>query len=248
MSASCIYEGTVRHRRLSPRREFRHRLALAYLDLDELPLLLDGRLLSARPGLLRFRREDYHGDPRVPLADAVRDTVEDLTGERPRGPVRVLTQLRSWGYCFNPVSFYYCMSPDGGQVRAILTEVTNTPWGERHSYALQAGDTPSDVLTGSFRKALHVSPFMPMDQTYRARATSPGPTLSVHIGSSREGATVFDATLFLARRELTRQSVSSMTRRYPLATIRVLGLIYAHALGLRLAGARVHGHPRGRTA
>ena len=99
MSASCIYEGTIRHRRFEPRREFSHRLALAYLDLDELPALLDGRLVARHPGLVRFRRRDYLGDPAVPLPRAVRDVVEDQTGARPEGPIRLLTQLRSFGHC-----------------------------------------------------------------------------------------------------------------------------------------------------
>jgi DUF1365 family protein len=245
VSASCIYEGTIRHRRFEPRRVFRHRLALAYLDLEELPGLLDGRLAARRPGPVRFRRWDYLGDPAVPLDRAVRDLVADQTGVRPTGPVRLLTQLRSFGHCFNPVSFYYCVDPGGERVQALVAEVTNTPWGERHAYVLPAGPESRGVLAGQFDKALHVSPFMGMDHRYEARASTPAETLSVHIASSRAGATVFDATLALHRRELTRASMAAITARYPLATIRVLALIYAHALGLRLAGVPVHRHPQG---
>ena len=246
MTASCIYEGTVRHRRLKPARKFLHRLAMMYVDLDELPRLLDGRLERSRPGLLRFRRRDYHGDRELPLADAVRDTVAAQAGSRPDGPVRLLTQLRSFGHCFNPVSFYYCMSADGERVEAILTEVTNTPWGERHSYVIVRAGWP--VLGASFDKAMHVSPFMPMEQTYLARATAPGTTLSIHIESHDAGERAFDATLSLKRRELTRSSARRLSLRYPLATVRVLALIYGHAVGLKLAGARVHPHPRTRSA
>ena len=86
MSASCIYEGTIRHRRFDPRREFSHRLALAYLDLDELPALFHGRLVAQRPGVVRFRRRDYLGDPAVPLHRAVRDVVEEPDRCAARGP------------------------------------------------------------------------------------------------------------------------------------------------------------------
>ncbi len=243
MSVSCIYEGSIRHRRAEPPKEFSHRIALAYLDLDELPGLLGGRLLRAGPGALRFRRADYHGDARVPLEEAVRETVLQHTGLRPSGPVRLLTQLRSWGHCFNPVSFYYCIAPGGERVEAILAEVTNTPWGERHAYVLRGGEAAGGVLGGSFEKALHVSPFMPMDQTYALRATAPGATLSVHVESARAGDRAFDATLALRRHELTPASARALTLRYPLATVRVLALIYARAVGLRLAGARLHRHP-----
>jgi uncharacterized protein len=248
VSASCIYEGTIRHRRFDPRREFSPRLALAYLDLDELPGLLNGRLVSRRPGLVRFRRQDYLGDPAVPLDRAVRDLVEEETGSRPAGPIRLLTQLRSLGHCFNPVSFYYCFGPDGESVQALVAEVTNTPWGERHTYVLEGEHARQGVLDGQFDKALHVSPFMGMDHRYDIHAGAPAQTLSVHIASSRADTTIFDATLALRRRQLTRRSMAKNTARYPLATVRVLALIYGHALGLKLAGVSVHRHPQVRRA
>jgi uncharacterized protein len=247
LSASCIYEGTIRHRRFEPRREFSHRLALAYLDLDELETLLDGRLVARRPGPVRFRRRDYLGDRAVPLHRAVRDVVEDHTGARPEGPIRLLTQLRSFGHCFNPVSFYYCFEPSGEHVQALVAEVTSTPWGERHAYVIEGKQRDSAALAGQFDKALHVSPFMGMDHRYEAHAVIPSQTLSVHISSSHAGVTVFDATLALRRRALTRASMASITLRYPLATVRVLALIYAHAIGLKLAGMPVHPHPAART-
>ncbi len=244
-TVSCLYEGTIRHRRGEPPTEFRHRLALAYLDLAELPQLLGGRLVRRGPGPLRFRRRDYLGGRASadPLDVAVRDRVAQLTGDRPQGPIRVLTQLRSFGVCFNPVSFYYCADASDERLQCVLAEVTNTPWGERQSYVLDQARPDSRVIAGRFDKALHVSPFMGMDHVYHARATTPGQTLSVHIENERAGTVVFDATLRLARRELTRSSAAAMTARYPVAAARVLTLIYGHALGLKLAGARYHPHP-----
>jgi hypothetical protein len=241
---SCIYAGTIRHRRPEPQNEFLHRLALAYVDLEELPSLLGGRLVRRGPGALRFRRADYLGDPGKPLDVAVRDRVQELAGSRPTGPIRLLTQLRSFGLCFNPVSFYYCFHAAGERVQDVLAEVTNTPWGERQSYLLSNRDPSSTVLSGRFAKQLHVSPFMGMDHVYHARATAPGPTISVHIESLRGETRVFDATLALERRELTGAQVARITVRYPFAPVRVLALIYGHALGLKLAGAHVHPYPK----
>ena len=169
--------------------EFRYRLAMAYIDLDELPTLLGGRLARARPGLVRFRRSDYLGDPHTPLADAVRARVEQErsgTGRRARSGCS--PTCARFGHCFNPVSFYYCFAPDGETLEAVVAEVTNTPWGERHAYVLAAA-------SGDMDKALHVSPFMPMDQRYTWRAPAPGETLSVHIESRQDGRLAFDATL-----------------------------------------------------
>ena len=245
MSASAIYGGTIRHRRLEPRGEFTHRVSLAYIDLDEVPDLLGGRLLRRGPGTVRFRRRDYLGPSSLPLDVAVRDRVAELSGERPAGPVRLLTQLRSFGLCFNPVSFYYCFDrgESGEVLHSVLAEVTNTPWGERHSYLISGRTEDSAVLRGRFTKQLHVSPFMGMDHVYEARAGEPGPTLSVHIESRRGAELAFDATLAMRRQALTRRAVARMTARHPLATARVLALIYGHAVALKLRGARVYPHP-----
>ncbi len=243
---SALYEGTIRHRRFAVRtHEFDYRVAMAYVDLDEVDGLLGGALVRDRPGLVRFRRSDYLGDPAVPLADAVRGLVAERLGTAPAGPIRLLTHLRSFGHCFNPVSFYYCFAPDGERLEAIVAEVTNTPWGERHAYVLPRGADDGDVLGGGFDKRLHVSPFMGMDQRYTWKAPAPGPTLSVHIESSEDGRRAFDATLGLRRRPFTRRVLADVTARYPAATLRMLALIYGHAIALKLKGVPVQPHPQG---
>jgi len=235
---SAIYQGAIRHRRFSVRpREFRHNIAMAYIDLDELPRLLGGRLVAARPGLVRFRRRDYLGDPGVPLDTAVRRLVAEQTGRAPRGPIRLLTHLRTFGHCFNPVSFYYCFADDGERLETVVAEVTNTPWGERHAYVLRQN------TSDGFDKQLHVSPFMGMDQSYTWRAPAPGKTLSVHIESSEQGRRVFDATLGLRRSALNSRSLARITARHPAATLRMQALIYGHAVALKLRGVPVHPHP-----
>jgi uncharacterized protein len=243
VSISCLYEGAVRHRRFEVRQhQLRYRLTLAYLDLDELPDLLGGRLAGRGPRLVRFRRRDYLGDPTVPLADAVREEVQRQSGWWSAGPIRLLTQLRSYGHCFNPVSFYYCFDIAGERLEHVLAEVTNTPWGERHAYVLSAA-SDDDALTGNSDKELHVSPFMGMDYRYQWRVTPPAKRLEVHIESQQAGTRAFDATLCMRRRELTRASLRVTAARYPFATLRVLALIYAHAVRLKLKGVPVHPHP-----
>lgn len=235
MSApACIYEGTIRHRRLAVRAHaFRHRLALLYVDVERVDEVLGGRLVAASPGAVRFRRADYFGDPRRPLAEEVRRVVAEHTGQRTDGPVRLLTQPRTLGHCFNPVSFYFCFDADD-RLGAVLAEVTNTPWGERAAYVLRG--TGESVLRGGARKRLHVSPFMGMAQSYAWRVTEPGPTLSVHVENIEAGRRVFDATLSLRRAPLTVPALW----RFPLRTMRVLPLIYGHALALKLKGVPAH--------
>jgi uncharacterized protein len=253
---SCLYEGSVRHRRHGKvEDELHHRLFMVYLDLDELPDVFDGhRLWSARRASLAwFRRADYLGDPAVALADAVRALVAERTGITADGPIRLLTHMRCFGHCFNPVSFYYCFDARGEHVRAVVAEVTNTPWGERHAYVM-AVDTPEQqrgakVMRGRFAKCLHVSPLMGMDHIYDWRLTEPGERLSVHIESRPAGEDraepVFDATLSMRRSEISRGTLARVLARYPLLTVRILAGIYAHALRLRVRGARYFPHPRG---
>ncbi len=245
MRSSAVYEGTIRHRRFAVRgHEFRHRVAFAYLDLDEVGVSGPSRL----PGCSRFRRRDHLGDPAIPLTDAVRGVVKTRTGVTlVPGPVRVLTLLSRFGHCFNPVSFYYCFSADD-TLDAVVAEVTSTPWAERHAYVLTRSGPGSNsgsgsgsggaVLRGEFDKRLHVSPFMAMDQRYTWHMSVPGPTLSVHIASHEHGRPVFDATLALKRTPLSRVSLARVT-----PPGRVLALIYGHALALRLKGVPVHPRP-----
>src|ERR1700729_4207582 len=159
--------------------EFYYSLFMAYLDLDELPECFDGRMLwsARRPAVAWFRRADYLGDPDVPLADAVRELVRERTGVRPDGPIRLLTHLRYFGKSFNPVSFYYCFDEHGEQVKAVVADVTNTPWGEHHAYVMgvdkAADHGTATVMRGQFEKQLHVSPLMGMDQVYDWRLSKP---------------------------------------------------------------------------
>jgi len=264
MSASAVYEGWVRHRRFQPvEHSFRYRLFLMYLDLDELPGLLDPFPLwsARRPAPARFRRQDFLGDPARPLAECARDAVEEQTGTRPAGPVRLLAGLRYFGHSFNPVSFYYCFGDGGERVEAIVAEVENIPWGERHAYVLGRGEDEGPVLSERIDKELHVSPLMGMDQSYSFRAAEPGPSLSVHIesrpgraGGAETGADApddtgpakaFDATLSLCRRELSRARLTGLLARYPAASLQTVAKIYAQALRLKLKGARYFPHPDG---
>lgn len=247
-SESALYVGQLRHRRHTPRpHAFAYRLFMLYLDLDELPSLFTGRWLwrYERRGVAAFHRADYLGDPRQPLREAVLDRVEAHCGRRPRGPIRMLTHLRYLGYAFNPVTFYYCWDAYPGRPAAIVAEITNTPWNERHAYVLPVAADPHAGASLRFRfgKAFHVSPFMPMDQDYDWRFTVPGPRLAVHMRNWRAGAPVFEATLALERRPLSTANLTRALARFPAMTAAVSGAIYWQALRLWWKRLPFHPHP-----
>ena len=106
---------------------------LIRLDLDAVDEMIRRELgLSLRrPALAWMTRADYLGDAALSLDEAVRAHVARETGVRPAGPVRLLTHLRMFGHCFNPVSLYYCYDARDERVETVLAEITNTPWNER---------------------------------------------------------------------------------------------------------------------
>ena len=160
---SAIYRGHVRHRRFYPHaHRFCYPVFMMYLDLDELDSVLAlSPLWSRKPWRpARFERADFLGDARMPLAQAVRDRIHQQTGEYHRGPIRMLANLRYFGYNINPIACYYCFD-QADRLRYLVAEVTNTPWGERQAYVLEC-DPRKKIQRLDFAKEMHVSPFNPM--------------------------------------------------------------------------------------
>ena len=251
MKASALYVGHVSHRRSRPRpHAFRYRIAQFYIDLDELPQLFAKRWLWSidRPNIGQFRRADFLGDRLTELKTAVRDCVDTATGQRPLGPIRLLTNLRYFGYAMNPVSFYYCFAADGTTLEAIVAEITNTPWNERHRYVLPAAraerrGASQRVLAWKFDKQFHVSPFLPMGLAYDWRFEEPGTHLRVHMDVADTGGALFDATLTLERREITSSALARFLIAYPAQTLAIAFRIYWNALVLACKRIPFHSHP-----
>jgi DUF1365 family protein len=247
---SALYGGWIAHRRFAPRRhEFRYRIGLLYLDLDEQEAVLGLSPLSgnSRFAPFSFRETDYLKaltGTGMRLIDAVRQQVAQAIGHAPQGSICLLTQARSWGLSFNPVSFFYCHEADG-QLAAILCEVTNTPWRERYHYVLPA-KAPADLhdLHQHFAvaKAFHVSPFLPRDLEYRMSFSPAAQKLGVHMADWQGEQKLFDATLSLQREPLNRKSLHRYLRRFPWMTAKTCLAIYWQAIRLLLKRAPIFAH------
>jgi len=245
---SCIYEGQVKHSRREPAaHKFNYRLFMMYLDLDELPAIFAKRWFwsASKPALARFRRSDHLGPDNQPLAESVRILVQEDTGIRPSGPIRLLTNLSYFGYCFNPVSFYYCFAADGETVEFIVAEVNNTPWGERDTYVMNCRSENSTPSSWRFQpsKKMHVSPFMPMQMDYDWVLSSPDDQLRVFMASARNGRRIFDATLSLKRTPISGTSLAGVLLRFPFMTVKTVAAIYWEAFRLWAKRVPVYEHP-----
>jgi len=252
---SALYSGWVRHRRFAPTaHEFHYRLYMMYLDLAELPELFDPYWLwsARRPAVARFLRSDYlkdpDGDANLPLDATVRKLVCARTGRTPKGPIRFLAHLRYFGYCFNPVSFFYCFDERDARIEFIVAVITNTPWKEQHAYVLTIDAAHPNALSWQFRfdKDFHVSPFMAMQQHYRWRLSAPGERLFVHMQNFAHEAPaqkLFDASLLLERKPLTRGALAGALVGFPLMTAQVIAGIHWQALRLWLKRTPIFTHP-----
>lgn len=241
---SALYVGSVAHRRSAPKHVFQRGLRLALVYLDEVDNLRSLGLI--RRAAFAFRTSDYLGLDSNDIEETVRDRIEVHAGWRPSGPVAVLCQLRHFGLTFDPVRIYYCLSADETRVEALIAEVTNTPWGERHEY-IAASETPhcaKSTLSWRSKKDFHVSPFMEMARTYRFRFVLPAARLSAVIQSRTTDATDFIAAASLERLPWTRSNMARSFVRFPWMPAQSLAGIYFEALRLWAIGARFYSHPR----
>ncbi|GAA2628572.1 DUF1365 domain-containing protein [Paractinoplanes durhamensis] len=219
MTAPALYDCTVRHTRTTPlRHAFTYRTYQWFVDLDELPR---DRLLAS------FRAADHFGDP----ARTIRANVEaylarhgiDLAG----GPIRLLTNARSFGYVFNPLSVYWCHRADGS-LAAVIAEVHNT-YGGRHCYLLHT-DERGRAETA---KAFYVSPFNDVSGEYRLTLPEPGGRLALTVALDRDGGRPFVASLRGRRRPATGLALLGAAVRHPFVTVAV-------AVRIRLQGIRLY--------
>lgn len=253
MPNSAIFQGFVTHHRFQPKPHgFRYKVFMMYLDLDELPNLFSGfkNWSYATRNWAWFKRSDYYGNSKILLKQEISTLVQQTTGSAPRGAIRLLTNMRYFGHCFNPVSFYYCYEADGTTPQAIVSHITNTPWGNNYTYVhdFKTEKTIKKTKNGEmsvfkFDKKFHVSPFMPMDIQYDWAFKSEANQLLIHMKNFKGGEQIFNATLALERKEITQSSLNWILISYPFMTIKVVITIYWNALLLWIKRVPFYSNP-----
>ncbi|MDO3385570.1 DUF1365 domain-containing protein [Gilvimarinus sp. SDUM040013] len=240
---SAIYSGKVRHRRMLPvSHEFTYNISLYYMDLDEIDsLMAASRWLSCTGwNIGQFKRSDYMEPFDQSLKSiAVAEVERALSCSISNPKVYLLTNLRQWGQCFNPVSLYYVY--DAQELIAIVAEVNNTPWKERHRYVVGlVGLEPP--YQQSFAKCFHVSPFNPMDMQYRWQCNEPGSSLDVHMENWAGEEKHMDATLSLHRKSWVPTNLNRSLLRTPFNSLKVSLSIYWQAAKLWWKKAPIYDH------
>jgi len=236
---SGLFVGTLRHRRFAPvAHAFTYPIFMALLDIDRVPELMNRSRLTSHNqwNWASFDDRDHLGDPSRPLRERLVADAANHGIELPDGPVFLLTHLRYLGYCFNPVSFFYCF--DGaGRLQVVLAEVSNT-FGGTHNYWLRP-DPASRTFRAAAAKSLYVSPFMAPDLEYTFAFTSPASRLVAHMETSQSGSVGFDATLSLERRAWDAREIRRLLVRHPAMTASVMASIHWEALKLWWKGVPV---------
>lgn len=216
---------------------------MLYIDLDELPQLFNPFWLWSKDkfNLASFNSKDYLAHSEKDIKQAIYQQVEKQYQVKPSGPVRMLTHLRYFGYCFNPVTFYYCFDESDNNIEFIVAQVSNTPWNQKHCYVLdnrqqklQIAD--STIIRSQMQKQFHVSPFLPMDMTYQWQIGYPAEKLSVFIENYQNDKKVFDATLLMHEKTINSFNLAKALMQFPFVTGKVIFAIYWNALILWIKG------------
>lgn len=241
---SCLYTGTVMHRRFKPRaHRLSYRVFWAFFDLDELPRLSARlRLFSLeRFNLFGFRNSDHGDGSSRPLRQQVEAHLATAGIELNGGPIRLLCMPRLLGFVFNPISVYYCYHRDGA-LKAMLYEVHNT-FGQRHSYLIPVDSEANEPLEQRCLKAFYVSPFMDMDIAYRFRVKPPAERVTLVIEGSDAQGPVLTASLAGVREALTDAALLRAFVSFPFMTLKVVAGIHWEAAKLWFKGVRLRPRP-----
>jgi DUF1365 family protein len=242
--SSCLYTGTVMHRRFKPRaHRLNYRVFWTLLDLDELPRLSARlRFFSAEGfNLFGFRNADHGDGSSRPLRQQVEADLAAAGLSLDGGAIRLLCMPRILGFVFNPISVYYCYDRSG-VLKALLYQVHNT-FGQRHSYLIPVEGEAGKPLEQRCLKAFYVSPFMDMDIAYLFRVQPPDKRVALTIEGSDAQGPVLIASLAGERRALTDGTLLRAFLSFPLMTLKVVAGIHWEALLLWIKGMRLRPRP-----
>lgn len=239
-----IFKGQVSHYRTKPKKHFfKYNVNYLFIDLEHINSAFQNNLFWSLHtfNLAYFNRKDYIGNPSEPIIDSVKKLVMKEIKVKITGKVFLLTTIRYFGFCFNPVSFYYCYDDDEKLV-AIISHITNTPWNEKHAYVHNCKNRNISSKGITFQKKFHISPFMPMDMKYKWIFTEPRDFLFISMDNFKNNEKIFNAELKLKKRAWSSWELNKILFLTIPMSLKAIFFIYLNAFFLLIKRVKFFPH------
>lgn len=229
---NSLYECTVAHCRLKPKRHaFSYRVFMFCVDLDELPALARGIQGFSHNRFNLFSIDDRDHVDLGCLGGIRPNLMKWLAGQGIACPadarIQLVTFPRVLGYGFNPVSFFY-ISSKAGEPLAVVAEVVNT-FREMKLYALETVGADG-LWHRRVAKNFYVSPFSDPGMQFDFKLGQPEEVWRVNIDDYAADERMLLSSVRGERRELSSARLVWYAFKYPLLSLRIIGLIHWHAL------------------
>jgi len=254
MSSLAVADAMIRHRRYLPKsHHFETQLNYLWFDPEQIETITQQSYLwsSKRWNILTLDPDDFL----IMEQGSIREKVAKILDKQANfilpfdAEIRVLALPRTCGFRFNSVVFYFIFDIHD-QPLFILSEITNTPWNERHVYAHDCRHEsvpqahPKNYVF-EFKKSFHVSPFMPMQMDYRWHFNLSAQRTIIHMQLWQQEILQFDATM---RFSLSSITFPSQQHRYAISSVfepfKMMAGIYWNATRLWIKKVPFYRHPK----
>ncbi len=230
---SSLYECSMMHKRMVKRNmKFHYNYFMFFLNLDEIDSLAGKLKLFSRNkfNAFSFRDKDHltykKPDVKYNLLQYLKSNgIVDKVGS-----IYLLTNVSTFGYNFNPVSFYFCFDNHENPLCAV-PEVGNT-FGELKPFFIGTTHLSGEKYSARIQKNFYVSPFIEHDIYFDFSIQIPGESFTIKIDDYKNNSRIFASSLHGKRKELTDLNLLYYSLKYPLVTLKVIISIHYQALKL----------------